>query len=193
MLYIMRHSKTDWNNEHRLQGRTDTELNEEGRALAREAAETYKDIHIDVCFCSPMKRAVETADIVLSGRDIPVLYDDRLTEMSFGVCEGTVNLFSDANGPMKEFFFNPKAYKAVEGGESIDEVMVRTKDFLDDKIYPLLEEDKDVLIVGHGAINSAITCRILYDCDLDHFWDKGAKNCHMMKLIDNQVVHEIME
>ena len=30
MLYIMRHGKTDWNAKHKLQGRTNIPLNEEG-------------------------------------------------------------------------------------------------------------------------------------------------------------------
>ena len=34
MLYIMRHGKTDWNALHKLQGRTDIPLNEEGRLMA---------------------------------------------------------------------------------------------------------------------------------------------------------------
>lgn len=44
MLYIMRHGKTDWNVLHKLQGRTDIPLNEEGRNMARKAADIYKDI-----------------------------------------------------------------------------------------------------------------------------------------------------
>ena len=42
MLYIMRHGKTDWNVLHKLQGRTDIPLNEEGRNMARKAADIYK-------------------------------------------------------------------------------------------------------------------------------------------------------
>ena len=61
MLYIMRHGKTDWNELRKLQGRTDIELNEEGREMARKASKEYKDVHFDVCFCSPLKRAKETA------------------------------------------------------------------------------------------------------------------------------------
>ena len=34
MLYIMRHGKTDWNAKHKLQGRTDIPLNEEGIQMA---------------------------------------------------------------------------------------------------------------------------------------------------------------
>lgn len=61
MLYIMRHGKTDWNALHKLQGRTDIPLNEEGRLMALKAHEEYKSWNIDVCYCSPLIRAVETA------------------------------------------------------------------------------------------------------------------------------------
>jgi predicted metal-dependent hydrolase len=35
----MRHGRTDWNDRHKLQGRTDVPLNEEGRRMAEKAAE----------------------------------------------------------------------------------------------------------------------------------------------------------
>ena len=50
MLYIMRHGKTEWNALHKIQGRTDIPLNEEGRLMAEKACEEYKDLHIDVCY-----------------------------------------------------------------------------------------------------------------------------------------------
>ena len=56
MLYIIRHGKTDWNVWHKLQGRTDIPLNEEGRQMAEAAREEYRDVHFDLCFCSPLIR-----------------------------------------------------------------------------------------------------------------------------------------
>ena len=50
MLYIMRHGRTDWNVRHKLQGRTDIPLNDEGRMMAAEAGEKYADIHFDECY-----------------------------------------------------------------------------------------------------------------------------------------------
>ena len=47
MLYIMRHGKTDWNAMHKLQGRMDIPLNEEGREMAEKAREEYKNLNID--------------------------------------------------------------------------------------------------------------------------------------------------
>ena len=81
MLYIMRHGKTDWNAKHKLQGRTDIPLNEEGIQMAEQAKEKYKDVNFDICYCSPLVRAKQTAEIVLEGRNIPIVYDDRLMEM----------------------------------------------------------------------------------------------------------------
>ena len=89
MLYVIRHGKTDWNQKYKLQGRTDIPLNEEGIEMARQACERYKDVHFDVCYCSPLTRARQTAELLLEGRDVPVIYDDRLLEMGFGIYEGT--------------------------------------------------------------------------------------------------------
>ena len=68
MLYIMRHGKTDWNAVHRLQGSEDIPLNEEGRQMARDARKKYGDLRFDICYCSPLQRAQETAEN-FSGRE----------------------------------------------------------------------------------------------------------------------------
>lgn len=183
MLYIIRHGKTDWNAEYRLQGRTDIHLNEEGRQMARDAAIEYKDINFDVCYCSPLVRARETAELLLEGRDVPIIPDERLIEMAFGCFEGVANIYEIPDCPMKVFFFNPELYvEPVEGGESMDELFERTGDFLKNVAYPLLAEGKDVLIVGHGAMNSAIVTQVK-NKDRKDFWSDGIPNCKLMKLL----------
>ena len=98
MLYIMRHGRTDWNERNKLQGRTDIPLNAAGRKMAEEAAAVYKNVPLDVCYCSPLARARQTAEIFLKNRNIPIITDDRLVEMSFGKYEGVKSSFStDAN------------------------------------------------------------------------------------------------
>ena len=114
MLYIIRHGKTDWNLWHKLQGRTDIPLNEEGRQMAIEAGERYKDTHFDVCYCSPLIRARETAELLLKGRDVPVVIDDRLKEMGFGIYEGEEEIFGKPECPVRELFFNPAGYVAQD-------------------------------------------------------------------------------
>ena len=136
MLYIMRHGRTDWNSLHKLQGRTDIPLNAEGRAMAEKAAVECRDVPLDVCWCSPLVRARETAEIVLRGRNVPVFTDDRLREMSFGDYEGIENSFSIPDCPVNVIFQHPELYtESVGGAETFDELFARTGEFLREKIF----------------------------------------------------------
>ena len=82
-LYLIRHGETDWNKERKLQGKSDIELNTFGRTLARKTAKHLRDLSFDLAITSPLKRAKETAEILLEGREIPLLEDERLAEMGF--------------------------------------------------------------------------------------------------------------
>ena len=183
MLYIIRHGQTDWNLQHRLQGRTNIPLNDEGRRMAEMARTACRDVHFDVCFCSPLVRAMETAEILLRDRDVPIITDDRLMEMSFGSYEGLANSFQIPDCPINVLFHHPELYTSPPGGaESLDALFDRTGAFLREKVDPLLKEGKDVLIVGHGAMNSSIVCRIR-NLPREQFWSAGIENCRLMKLI----------
>ncbi len=187
MLYIIRHGKTDWNDKYKLQGRTDIPLNDEGRKMAEEAAKECRDINFDIAFSSPLIRARETAEILLKGRNVPIITDDRLVEMCFGVFEGTEKCYSIPNCPMTVFFKHPEDYTVpVEGGESLDELFARTGEFLKEKVDPELSAGKDVLIVGHGAMNSSIICQ-LKKLPVKDFWSAGIPNCGLMKFDINSV------
>ena len=182
MLYILRHGKTDWNAAFKLQGRTDIKLNEEGREMAQNAAMEARDIDFDICFSSPLIRALETARIVLHDRDIPIVCDDRLMEMCFGEYEGIERSFDIPDCPINDLFKDPVNYTADKGAESFEELFERTGDFLNEKIYPLLKEGKDILIVGHGAMNCSIVSQIK-GYDLAHFWDGMTDNCKLVRLL----------
>lgn len=183
MLYIMRHGRTDWNEQHRLQGSTDIPLNEEGRRMAEKAGEEYRDVPLDICFCSPLRRARETAEIVLRGRNIPIRTDDRLREMSFGEYEGRENSFSDPDCPISILFQRPEAYThSVGGAETFGELFARTGAFLRERAVPLTEEGKNVLIVGHGAMNLSIISQVR-GLPIEAFWTPGIESCKMIRLI----------
>ena len=187
MLYIMRHGRTDWNSERRMQGRTDIPLNENGRGMAREARRKYSDIHFDICYCSPLVRAKETCEILLEGRDIPVVFDERLVEMCFGEAEGKIIDFDDEENPVYNFFNAPEKYTNVPcGAGTFEELFARTGAFLKDTVFPLVEDGKDVLIVGHGAMNSSIICQV-WNLPLEKFWSAGRENCALKQLIPADV------
>ena len=183
MLYITRHGKTEWNIKHKLQGRTDVPLCEEGRQMAEAGREEYKDVHLDVCYCSPLLRARETAEIMLGDRDIPIIFDDRLKEMSFGEYEGIENSFEIPDCPVNVIFQAPEKYTASVGGsETFEELFARTGEFLEEIIYPGLEARKDILIVGHGAMNLSIISQIK-NLPRKDYWNPGLEQCKMTRLL----------
>ena len=56
-LYILRHGETQWNVQKRLQGASDTELNEKGIALAEKTGEALKEIPFYCCFSQSFKES----------------------------------------------------------------------------------------------------------------------------------------
>ena len=165
---MLRHGQTDWNQAGYVQGRYDVPLNENGREQARLAGKELKDVSIDVCYCSPLIRAKETALIALEGRNVPMVYDDRLVEMAYGVYEGT--------------HWKGEAYQRnrrmlamrYPGGESYLDVAHRAFSFLDE-IQDEAKE-KNILIVCHGGIARAINSYFVDECDNDSFIDNICPN-----------------
>jgi len=181
--YILRHGRTDWNDRKRLQGQTDIPLNETGRVMAREAAARCADIPFDICFSSPLSRAKETAEILLAGRDVPIYCDERLKEMAFGEYEGTAECFRIPDCPINTFFFHPEKYlEAVPGGENVNELLERTGAFYREVAVPLLAEGKNVLVVGHGAMNMSLLCNV-WRLPLEDFWKTGIENCRLIQVL----------
>ena len=190
MLYIMRHGQTDWNITRRLQGRTDTPLNEHGRDMAVAARDKYAELSFDICFCSPLQRARETAEIFLEDRNIPVISDERLIEMSFGEYEGAEGVFQKPEHPAYILFHAPENYVPSGGAESLEHLFQRTGAFLKEKVGPQLEEGKNVLIVGHGAMNLSLINRIL-EVPLKDYWKRLPGNCELVMFEDEKVLKGI--
>lgn len=87
-IVLVRHGETDWNREHRFQGRADVPLNEAGRAQALELAATLAGEEFAAVYSSPLRRALETAEILAAGRDVDVLADEALLEVDVGSWSG---------------------------------------------------------------------------------------------------------
>lgn len=180
-LYIMRHGQTDWNIDFKLQGQTDIPLNENGKKMAEMARMNNPINNIDICFCSPLVRAKETADIYLKNQNTLIEYDDRLKEFAFGVNEGTKKPFIPGSS-LDILFKTPEKYIPDNGAESLESLYLRTGEFLEEKVYPLINSGKNILIVGHGAMNCAIIGRIK-NTNIKNFWDNLTDNCVITKLL----------
>lgn len=159
-LYIIRHGKTDWNNIGLLQGNTDIGINEEGFLQAKALSNNINLKQIDICLCSPLKRARETADIIV-GDKINIVYDDLLVERSFGDYEG-----KKIDYALIASQWDYKLNDSSNNVESIQKCLLRANKFLN-KIkekYP----NKSILIISHGGFIKALHFNLIgYDENTD--------------------------
>lgn len=178
-LYILRHGRTPWNTEGRLQGRTDIALNEDGRRSALETGARLKEIPFAAAFSSPLLRAKETAELILQGRDIPLQVDDRLIELSYGQAEGAcLAEYPQWDRMIQQLFAVPEQdYLAPEGGESYADLLVRCCDFVNHVLLPHEKEWEHVLLVSHGGTVRGLFTAMLGEAADGLFQKHPPKNC----------------
>lgn len=151
-LAVLRHARTDWNDDGRLQGRADIPLNAAGRHdLARwRLPEPFASTPRWVT--SPLRRAVETAE-VLRPADSTLSRDDRLLEMSFGDWEG--RRLADLRRKLGSAFAENEA-RGLDfqppGGESPRSVRDRLRPFLEDAALC----ETPMVAVAHKAVIRAL-------------------------------------
>lgn len=90
LFYIFRHGETDWNVIRRCQGHTDIPLNQSGLRQVEELAIKMQSLPLDVIFSSDLSRAAHTGNRVAEALRIPIHFDPRLREMSYGEAEGLI-------------------------------------------------------------------------------------------------------
>ena len=157
-IFFARHGQTDWNVQAKVQGSTDIPLNDTGIMQARQLCDNLKKENVNPykVYTSYQKRAVKTAEIVGEEFKVPVEVLDGLEEMSLGLFEGhTWDEIYKLYPKELEEWNSYKRYNKSPEGESYQMVMERLFRALD-KIIERGEadkaDDKEVLIVTHGAV-----------------------------------------
>lgn len=145
--YYVRHGITSFNAAHRMQGWSGGQLNETGKKQAETARTALKDVHFDSAYCSTARRAVQTAQIILSGRDIRPVSDKRIKEVFFGNLEG--EYYPGIREEVEKRHLTEE-WKDI-GGESRDEIRERIRSFFTEKADAASDGDT-VLCVAHGIL-----------------------------------------
>lgn len=179
-MYIIRHGQTPWNARKCLQGRSDVDLNENGIYLAELTGKALRDVTFDMAFTSPLIRAKHTAQCILAGREVLIIEDERLIEISFGIYEGCCYAEENRQVPqqwIENFFHAPQDYVAAPGGESLDDVEKRTRDFMEDICSRKELQDKTILVSTHGCALRGLLNSIR-ESNREDYWHGGvSKNC----------------
>ena len=153
-LLLVRHGETDWNAQRRYQGQTDVPLSDFGKRQAEFVAKSLLDQKIDAVYTSDLKRARETAEIIVDHNGLEVMPEPRLRELKFGILEGLTFDEAEARYPEMIAAWLEDFNNTPEGAETIQAFNARIVSLLDD-----LKEKHDgqvVLFVGHGGSLSEI-------------------------------------
>ncbi len=169
-IYITRHGETEWNRESRMQGWKNSNLTEKGINNAKKLGVSLKDIDFNYIYCSPLGRAVDTANYIRGNKDTEIIKIESLKEMGFGIWEGMEQEKVKELYPLQQFNFwnKPYLYQSVEG-ESFDQLINRVKKVLYDITSNTTGEN--ILIVSHTLVIKAIYS-IIKNYSLEEFWNK---------------------
>ena len=87
-ILTIRHGQTVYNLEKRYAGSIDIPLNEKGIEDAENASFRLKDYDFDIVITSTLKRAIQTAELLIAGRNIPVIHNKLCNERNYGKMQG---------------------------------------------------------------------------------------------------------
>ncbi len=87
-LLLIRHGRSTWNADYRIQGQADPPLDETGRDQADQLAQRLLAEPPPILYASPLQRAQETARIIADQIGVPVQLDARFQELDVGLIEG---------------------------------------------------------------------------------------------------------
>lgn len=171
-VFFVRHGETHENVAGVIQGQLDTPLNPFGRLQASTTANHLSSIRFDRIITSPLQRARDTAQAILSKQpnaaNLQLEQDERIKERGFGVLEG------------KPYMGGKKKRESIEGIEQASELQERLAGFWNELVTLNVPENHEelspseqdrrnlkkddeytILLVSHGAAISALFYEVL--------------------------------
>ena len=162
-ILLIRHGQSEWNKLNLFTGIKNIELSEQGIEEANKAGQNFKnlDIKFNIVFTSELKRAQETAKIILQNLDQwdflnnegKIISNINLNERDYGDLTG-LNKKETA-----EKFGEEQVHKWRRGysdqppnGESLEDVVRRVTKYFEEVIKPAIQSDENdnILIAAHG-------------------------------------------
>jgi len=83
LIYMIRHGRTDWNDQRRIMGREQVPLNEEGRDMVAAVAVQLAGEGIPAIYSGTLARTKETAHILAAEWGANIIFEPRLDESAY--------------------------------------------------------------------------------------------------------------
>ncbi len=169
---FVRHGNTNWNIEQRAQGHSHNPLNETGMTQAHAVGKRLAEEDWEVMISSDLLRARQTAEIIASYLNLPILFDKRLREISRGKIEGTIE--------EERIEIWGEDWRQLDlGEETIEALRARGAQFVEDTLKQY--KGKKVLVITHGKFLIQTLHEI---CSNETDPDDLVKNCSVTIIKD---------
>lgn len=179
-LILVRHGETESNKAGTYLGWTDIGLNENGINQVRLLRDKLANAKIQRILTSPLKRAVQTAEIINESCKAEIRYIEELKEINFGLWDNMTfqeiqNKFPKEH---KKWLENSDNYHFPEG-ESAAELYERVSKVIEQ--LTAKEKDVTILLVTHQGVIRNIISYLLVNTREDS-WHFKVDNCGITKI-----------
>lgn len=159
-LYLLRHGETEFSQSGGFCGFTDAELTLQGKQMAEQFADSYKHLEWSACYCSPLKRTLETAAPLALARGIEIFKRDGLKEINYGKWEGLTHSYVKENfADDYTRWSSEPGWNAPTGGETAFQIAERAMNVVSEILNK--HGDGNILLVSHKATIRIILCSLL--------------------------------
>lgn len=159
LIYLARHGDIGLGRDKRYIGQLDLPLSVQGKKQAARLKDLFCQVPLDNIYCSDLRRAQQTADLIATAHQISPVAHVGLRELNMGDWDG--ELFSDIKTKYPAEFKQRGediANYSPPKGESFSGCYKR--------VIPIFEnlaqsDETTILIIGHAGVNRVILCRVL--------------------------------
>ena len=196
-ILLIRHGQSEWNKLNLFTGFKNIELSDQGIEEADKAGQNFKNLNIkfDIVFTSKLKRAQETAKIILKNLDQwdhlygegKIITDINLNERDYGDLTGlNKKETADKFGEEQVHKWRRGYSDQPPNGESLEDVVRRVKIYFEESINPAIQsaDNNNILIAAHGnSLRALLIVMNIYD----------PSNINSVELSTGVPIHVILE
>ncbi len=196
-ILLIRHGQSEWNKLNLFTGFKNIELSDQGIEEADKAGQNFKNLNIkfDIVFTSKLKRAQETAKIILKNlnqwdhlyEEGKIKTDINLNERDYGDLTGlNKKETADKFGEEQVHKWRRGYSDQPPNGESLEDVVRRVKIYFEESINPAIQspDNNNILIAAHGnSLRALLIVMNIYD----------SSNINSVELSTGVPIHVILE
>ncbi len=159
-IYLIRHGESEWNFLGKVQGQKNTKLTDLGKSQAKAMGKRLKIENIDIIYSSDLERALNTAEIIGSQINKPVIVSKSIREINFGIWEGlTKKELREKHEDKHDIWLKSPNELELEGAENLNTLKDRAMKWINNIIKE--NPGKNIAIVSHSATLKVLLLGIL--------------------------------